>query len=145
MTPTLQKHHYYCFINKSLIPIKVAGFIHTIGHGAIYSFLPIQARSLGMSASQIGLILSILPVAILLGPPIFSPLADKLQKHKLFLIFFMLLSAGFYLLLTTVPTIPSSTFACHTNVTNCTGNYHEFPPSNQTFKPVFLGNDRRVT
>ena len=43
----IDKHHYYFKINKNLIPIKVAGFIHAFGGGAIHSFLTIQARSAG--------------------------------------------------------------------------------------------------
>lgn len=118
------KHHYYFKVNTNLIPIKAAGFIHAFGLGAMYSYLSIQARSLGLTASQIGLILSILPIAVLLGPPIFSPLADKLQKHKIFMIIFMLLAAGFHVALIAVPKIPLS--AQHnSNLTNFTGDYEE--------------------
>src|ERR1700737_405864 len=96
----VDKQHYYFKINTNLIPVKVVGGIHAFGGSSMSMFLSIHATSLGLSASQIGLILAILPVAILLGPPIFCPLADKLQKHKLFLVTAMLLSAGFYLTLT---------------------------------------------
>lgn len=120
----IDKHHYYFKINKHLIPIKATGFAYGISRGAIHSYLSIQAKSLGITALQLGIILSIMPAAVLLGPPIFSPLADKLQKHKLFLVIFLLLAAGLHMALTTVPKIPSS--AQHqSNVTNLTDSYYE--------------------
>lgn len=114
----IEKHHYYLKINTNLIPAKVVGGIQAFGSSSMYMFLSIHAKSLGLSASQIGFILAIMPVAIFFGPPIFCPLADKLQKHKFFLIIAMLLSAGFYATLTSVPEIPPLPNFNNTNLTS---------------------------
>lgn len=118
----IRRHHYYFKINRNLIPIKIAGFINSFGSGAIMTYLTIQAKSLGLSTSQIGMILAMLPIAVLLGPPIFSPLADKLQKHKLFLIVSMLLAAAIYASLNFIPPGYSSekSLTDHSNMTNFT-------------------------
>lgn len=102
----ISKGNYYLEINPRLIPAKMVGFVHYFGIVAMYSYSTIHAKSLGLSASQIGIILAILPVAILFGPPIFCPLADKLQQHRWFLVVFLLLAGAFFMALTFIPEIP---------------------------------------
>lgn len=104
----INKHHYYLQINTKLIPVKAIGFFHYFGILAMYSYSTIHAKSLGLSASQIGLILAILPIAILFGPPVFCPLADRLQQHRWFLVTFLLLAAALFMALITIPNIPQT-------------------------------------
>lgn len=108
--------HYYLKINRNLIASKALGCLHFFGVIAMYSYSTIHAKSLGLSASQIGIILAILPLAIVFGPPVFCPLADKLRMHRWFLVGFLLFAAVAFAMLTLIPSIPSPSIINGTTV-----------------------------
>lgn len=111
----------------------MVGFVHYFGILAMYSYSTIHAKSLGLSASQIGVILAILPIAILFGPPIFCPLADKFQQHRWFLVAFLLLAGAFFMALALVPKIHQTQF----NSTHATLNETAPTYANKTVTTLF--------
>lgn len=62
---------------------------HFSGMMALFPFLTLQARSLGITESELGIIYGFLPITALLGPPLAGMIADKIgnfkvNKHMLF-------------------------------------------------------------
>lgn len=57
-------------------------FLSSTGMMALFPFLTIQARSLGITESELGIVYGFLPVTALFGPPLAGMLADRIGNFK---------------------------------------------------------------
>lgn len=70
------------------------------GAGACLApFLSVYLRSIGLTPAQVGLLVSVTPVMMLVGAPVWSGLADAFRRHRPVIVIAMLCAAGFALLI----------------------------------------------
>ncbi|KAA0185186.1 hypothetical protein HAZT_HAZT007759, partial [Hyalella azteca] len=70
---------------------------------ALFPFLTLQARSLGITEAELGIVYAFLPLVALFGPPLAGMIADKLGNFKLFLAVMVFASGLTSLLYMAVP------------------------------------------
>mgnify|MGYP000723324245 CR=1 FL=1 len=66
-----------------LLVVITAIFADMLTYGLIVPFLPIHAKSLGATQSEIGLLFASYSIALFIGTPIFGALADRVGRKKL--------------------------------------------------------------
>lgn len=54
---------------------------------ALFPFLTLQARSLGITESELGIMYGFMPITALFGPPIAGMVADKIGNFKVNILF----------------------------------------------------------
>jgi len=59
-----------------------ATFFTYTGMMALFPFLTLQAKSLGILESELGIIYGFMPITALVGPPLAGMLADKIGNFK---------------------------------------------------------------
>lgn len=70
--------------NKMIVlVIMVAIFTDMLMYGLVVPFLPIHAKSLGVSQSEIGFLFASYAIALFIATPIFGGLADRMGRKKL--------------------------------------------------------------
>ena len=86
-------------------PTRLAGafyFFYYAAMAALFPFLPLHYEQLGLSGSQIGLLVGIPPVLTLLGASLWGGVADATQRHRLVLGLAIVGTMAFALLLSSV-------------------------------------------
>ncbi|XP_055354046.1 major facilitator superfamily domain-containing protein 6-like [Paramacrobiotus metropolitanus] len=86
-------------INYKLVPLKVLMLLMYGGIAALYPYLSVHMKSVGLSLTESAIIYGILPFFSCLGPLLGGFLADKIGNYKLVLIGFNLFSILVHLLL----------------------------------------------
>ncbi|XP_064091536.1 uncharacterized protein LOC135205117 isoform X2 [Macrobrachium nipponense] len=90
-------------INTRFIPVKVLFFIIYGASMAMFPFLTLQARSLGINEQELGIVYGAIPVIAILGPPLTGIVADKIGNFKYFLSLTMAASGFASLIFPAVP------------------------------------------
>ncbi|GFQ94547.1 major facilitator superfamily domain-containing protein 6-B [Trichonephila clavata] len=80
-----------CHINVDLLPIKSHYFFFYGAMGAVMPFMPVLAKGLGINATAVGLVYTVLPFCVFLSNPLFGFITDYFQNIKV--IIFILVSA----------------------------------------------------
>ncbi|KAF2367900.1 Major facilitator superfamily associated domain [Trinorchestia longiramus] len=88
---------------KAFLPIKILNFLIYGGMSALFPFLTLQARSIGITESELGIVYAFLPLVALVGPPIAGMIADKIGNFKYFLAVMVFASGLTSLLYMAVP------------------------------------------
>ncbi|OQV12734.1 hypothetical protein BV898_13054 [Hypsibius exemplaris] len=83
------------FINPRLLPVKLLTFLIHGGQSATFAFVGLHMKSLGISVTEIAVVLLLMPILTSAGPPLSGFLADRFGNYKLVLIAFTMLSAIF--------------------------------------------------
>lgn len=78
-------------------------YLVVVGMGCLYPFVTLYMKHIGLTSREVGFIYGMMPFIGYLVRPIIGSLADRLQKHKIFLIVCCLLNGVFHLLLLLVP------------------------------------------
>ncbi|XP_067134733.1 major facilitator superfamily domain-containing protein 6-like, partial [Centruroides vittatus] len=91
----------------------------TSGFTAIDPYLGLIAKQLGIAATSLGIIHTIIPFLSVIAKPCVGCLSDKLQKHKLIIILLMLTLTAFYLVLNFLQDKPSESVLTPIKL-NCT-------------------------
>ncbi|XP_068213541.1 LOW QUALITY PROTEIN: major facilitator superfamily domain-containing protein 6-A-like [Palaemon carinicauda] len=73
------------FTEKKFIPVKVLFFTIYGASMAMFPFLTLQARSLGINERELGIVYAFNPVIAILGPPLTGMVADRIGNFKYFL------------------------------------------------------------
>ncbi|XP_076319059.1 major facilitator superfamily domain-containing protein 6-like [Tachypleus tridentatus] len=98
---------------RELFPIKLLLFLQAIGDMALYPFLTLHMKYLGITVAEIGIQFAVSPLATLIATPLVGLLADKIGNFKVLLSISLVFCAGVSNLLLLVPAvkmIPDSTF-----------------------------------
>lgn len=69
-------------INRDLLVYKAFYFFFLSGFGSIFPYLPVYFRQIGLSASQVGLLLGLRPIVQFASAPFWAIMADKYRKRK---------------------------------------------------------------
>ncbi|XP_042865012.1 major facilitator superfamily domain-containing protein 6-like [Penaeus japonicus] len=88
---------------KEFVPIKVLFFLIYGASMAMFPFLTLQARSLGITEKELGIVYAFTPVIAIIGPPLTGMIADKIGNFKIFLSLTMAASGGAALVFSAVP------------------------------------------
>lgn len=91
------------FTKKEFAPIKLLFFLIYGASMAMFPFLTLQARSLGITEKELGIVYAFTPVIAIIGPPLTGMIADKIGNFKVFLSFTMAASGGAALVFSAVP------------------------------------------
>ena len=75
-------------------------FLYYAAASGVFPFAALYYKSIGLSGSQIGLLLGLAPLITLIGAPLLTGIADKTQRHKLII---SLMLAGMILWALAVP------------------------------------------
>ncbi|KAB7505011.1 Major facilitator superfamily domain-containing protein 6 [Armadillidium nasatum] len=73
------------FKQKDFQRIKILFFLTWGAHVSLVPFLTLQARSLGISEKEVGVIYSFIPIASLIAPPVSGILADRIGNFRILL------------------------------------------------------------
>uniref|UniRef100_A0A146KKX9 Major facilitator superfamily domain-containing protein 6 n=1 Tax=Lygus hesperus TaxID=30085 RepID=A0A146KKX9_LYGHE len=94
-------------VNKKLLPIKAHYFFKNAAAALLMPFVPVIAKDSGFSGSAIGLVLTTVPLLSLVTKPLACAAADRFRAHKIFYLFFLVVNAGFLLLIRALPPLPT--------------------------------------
>ena len=90
-------------VNKKLLPLKITLFMFCGAAYAVLPYLTIHMKDIGISDMDVGLIYSILPFCVFIGPPIVGFVADKLGNYTRVNMVFIVLMGVFHTALLFVP------------------------------------------
>ena len=90
-------------VNKKLLPLKITLFMFCGAAYAILPYLTIHMKDIGISDMDVGLIYSILPFCVFIGPPIVGFVADKIGDYSRVNMIFMVIMGVFHTALLFVP------------------------------------------
>ena len=90
-------------VNKKLFPLKITLFMFCGAAYAVLPYLTIHMKDIGISDMDVGLIYSILPFCVFIGPPIVGFVADKIGDYSRVNMIFMVLMGVFHTALLFVP------------------------------------------
>ena len=90
-------------VNKKLLPLKITLFMFCGAAYAVLPYLTIHMKDIGISDMDVGLIYSILPFCVFIGPPIVGFVADKIGDYSRVNMIFMVLMGVFHTALLFVP------------------------------------------
>ncbi|GAU88835.1 hypothetical protein RvY_01460 [Ramazzottius varieornatus] len=85
--------------NRRLIPLKVFILFFYGGVAALYPYLVIHMKSLGITVTQTGLMYTIYPICVCVGAPLAGIIGDKSGRYKLTLVIFLMLGIVLHVLL----------------------------------------------
>ncbi|OWA55260.1 hypothetical protein BV898_19646 [Hypsibius exemplaris] len=111
-------------VNRQLVPLKILMLLVHGGMAALYPYLTLHMRSIGLTFVEIGVIYAILPFVSAIGPAIGGAVADKIGNYKLVMIVCICLSIVTHLLMWfAVPNLPSPVTYSLVNVTSLNGTF----------------------
>ena len=90
-------------VNKKLLPLKITLFMFCGAAYAVLPYLTIHMKDIGISDMDVGLIYSILPFCVFIGPPIVGFVADKIGDYSRVNMIFMVMMGVFHTALLFVP------------------------------------------
>ncbi|XP_042222971.1 major facilitator superfamily domain-containing protein 6-like [Homarus americanus] len=102
-SPAWFKRFWADLTTKEFIAIKVLFFLIYGASMAMFPFLTLQARSLGITETELGVVYAFNPVIAIIGPPITGIMADKIGNFKVFLSITMAASGCAALVFSAVP------------------------------------------
>lgn len=102
-TPSWLKRFWADLTTKEFIPIKLLFFVIYGASMAMFPFLTLQARSLGITEKELGVVYAFNPVIAIVGPPLTGMVADKIGNFKVFLSITMAASGCAALVFSVVP------------------------------------------
>ncbi|GIY42042.1 MFS domain-containing protein [Caerostris extrusa] len=103
---------------KKLLPIKAHYLLIFGGSSAVYPYISIYAKQLGITADVIGYITAGLWCSTVISRPILGGLADHFQKFKLVLVCMLMISVSTNLGLSFIPQPPQDTTSNSTTNTS---------------------------
>ncbi|XP_055331630.1 uncharacterized protein LOC129583722 [Paramacrobiotus metropolitanus] len=86
----------YISPNRKLIPLKIFMVFFCGGFAALYPYLTIHMKSIGISVTQIGLLYAFYPLTVCIGGPLAGVIGDKSGHYKVVLFVFLVLSVIFH-------------------------------------------------
>lgn len=104
---------------KELLPIKLLLFLQAAGDMALYPFLTLHMKYLGISVSDIGIQFAVSPIATLIATPLVGLLADKIGNFKILLSFSLLLCAVVSQLFLMVPSVKTIILPIEESILPC--------------------------
>ncbi|OWA51622.1 hypothetical protein BV898_16095 [Hypsibius exemplaris] len=131
-------------INWKLFPLKLLMLLVYGAMGALYPFLTLHMRTIGLSWTEIAVISAVVPFVSCIGPPLGGALADKIGNYRVTFIGFNVCSIAVHLLmLLTVPSLTIERRITHLDATLSCGHQ-----SNGTFAvtaTAFSGDNCSIT
>lgn len=106
----------FCHINRNLLPVKFTYFFELAAVSSLLPYLSVYMRSIGLTYSELSIIYGLSPFITAILRTLIGMLADKLQKHKQFLIVCCIFSGVFHGLLLVTPKTEQPTTYCSCNV-----------------------------
>ncbi|XP_067134755.1 major facilitator superfamily domain-containing protein 6-like isoform X1 [Centruroides vittatus] len=100
-TPPIKRKFHY--INLKLLPLKMHFLFLFAGIACIVPYLPLYGKQLGISATGIGIIYSVIPCFSLATKPLFGWLADRFKKEKVLFAILIFTVIIFYISLIFIP------------------------------------------
>lgn len=94
-----------CYVNSKLLPLKLHFLFVFAGIASIVPYLPLFGKQLGISATGIGIVYSVIPCFSLAIKPLFGWLADRFRRIKILLIILILIVIVFYISLIFIPPV----------------------------------------
>ena len=103
MDPKKNSGRNFFAVNKKLLPLKITLFMFCGAAYAVLPYLTIHMKDIGISDMDVGLIYSILPFCVFIGPPIVGFVADKIGDYSRVNMIFMVIMGVFHTALLFVP------------------------------------------
>ncbi|KAG5331936.1 MFSD6 protein, partial [Acromyrmex charruanus] len=101
-------------INYVLLPLKAHYFFFHAAMAAIFPFLPVYGKQLGISPLIMGSITAILPIVYMITKPTIGFIMDYFQTQKKLIFMFILgVSYGSYILIYFLPPLPGPMISNH--------------------------------
>ncbi|GFU06638.1 hypothetical protein NPIL_401812, partial [Nephila pilipes] len=85
-----------CPINLSLLPIKSHYFFFFGGIAGVMPFMPVVAKGLGINATAVGFIFTVLPFCVFFSKPLFGYITDYFQNIKAVIFILVIVTALSY-------------------------------------------------
>ncbi|GAU92429.1 hypothetical protein RvY_04511 [Ramazzottius varieornatus] len=122
--PFRQKLRELFQINYKLLPLKIILFAYNGAATALYPFMTIHMKSLGLTLTEIALIYAVMPFVSFVGPPIGGWLADRIGNYKAVFMTFLAFTAVSHVLLMFVPPIAMANTIVDLPLPEFTLTYH---------------------
>lgn len=135
-------------VNKELLPLKAYYFLFNAGMAPVVPFMPTFARQLGFSATVVGSIYTVLPIAGMLMKPIFGAIADRFQRQKMLFMLFQLLTVVSFFCILFIPAIPQHstvTFNCNDGAADLKYCKDEILKADVCLADIIEGSDANST
>ncbi|XP_023238108.1 major facilitator superfamily domain-containing protein 6-like [Centruroides sculpturatus] len=97
-----------CKVNKKLLPVKCHLFLYASAIATILPFCPIIAKNLGITATAVGIIYTVVPFTTIIVSPFFGWIADKFKHLKFIIIILIIIQTPFYFAINHIPPINKS-------------------------------------
>ncbi|CAL1274954.1 unnamed protein product [Larinioides sclopetarius] len=94
-----------CGINLTRLPIKLHYFFFYGGMGGVKPFMPVLGKSLGISATAVGIIFTITPFCALFSKPLFGYIVDFFRNIKLVVFLMVCVTSLSYFSIIFLPSI----------------------------------------
>lgn len=94
-----------CPINLRLLPIKSHYFFFFGAMGGVIPFMPVLAKGLGINATAVGLIYTVLPFCVFFSKPIFGYITDYFQNIKRIVFLLVCVTTATYMSVIFLPSI----------------------------------------
>lgn len=84
-------------INKKLLPMKFHLFLYASAIATVLPFCPIIAKNLGITATAVGVIYTVVPFTTIIVSPFFGWISDKFKQLKFIIIILIIIQTPFYI------------------------------------------------
>ncbi|KFM78779.1 Major facilitator superfamily domain-containing protein 6, partial [Stegodyphus mimosarum] len=109
-------------IKKDLLPVKAHYFFFYGGMGGTVPFMQVVAKALGISATAVGVIYTVLPFCVFFSKPFFGYLADHFQNLKVIMLVLIAITTGAFMSVLGIPAINDIPGDWQNVQVNCTNN-----------------------
>ncbi|GFT40479.1 major facilitator superfamily domain-containing protein 6-B [Nephila pilipes] len=97
-----------CPVNLRLLPIKSHYFFFFGAMGGVIPFMPVLAKGLGINATAVGLIYTVLPFCVFFSKPLFGYITDYFQNIKLIVFLLVCVTSVGYVSVIFLPSIDNA-------------------------------------
>ncbi|XP_023238115.1 uncharacterized protein LOC111636962 isoform X2 [Centruroides sculpturatus] len=92
-------------INKKLLPMKLHYLFYSLAIGSALIYFPLIAKNIGISATGLGVMFTVVPFVTTLINPLFGCITDKFKKIKFIIMFLTILHTPIYFSIIYIPEI----------------------------------------
>ncbi|XP_023238118.1 major facilitator superfamily domain-containing protein 6-like isoform X2 [Centruroides sculpturatus] len=131
-----------CTIDKKMLPMKLHYLFNSLAMGSVTIYFPLIAKKIGINATGLGVMFTVLPFLSLLFNPLFGYLTDKFKKITFVIIILTIILAPVHFSVNYIPEIERRTHSFAGVKLHCgKGNSSTFIESSQfTMKNVENNN-----
>ncbi|XP_015923811.2 major facilitator superfamily domain-containing protein 6 [Parasteatoda tepidariorum] len=92
-------------INRQLLPIKLHFFFFYGAMGGVVPYMPVYAKELGITATAVGFIFTLIPFCVFLSKPLFGYLTDYFRNIKVIVFILVVITSASFVAILFVPSV----------------------------------------